>query len=113
MNIVEEIGSKYFRFVSVVKCYNFNLYTLDIFEQKDKKNLAKRTTNFLEHTNNSAFRSAFDLFVHFTLVRRGRKVQIRDTSYFVVFVQFNRQRRTLYDPPLYLNIFDDRTVHKK
>lgn len=34
MNIVEEMGSKYFRFVSFIKCYNFNLYTLDIFDQK-------------------------------------------------------------------------------
>lgn len=74
-NIVEEMGSKYFRFVSVIECYNFSLYTLDIFEQKDKKILAKKTTNFLERTNDSAFRSAFDLsakkriFVHFTLVR--------------------------------------------
>lgn len=40
-NIVEEMGSKYFRFVSVIKCYNFNLYTLDIFDQKDKKILPR------------------------------------------------------------------------
>lgn len=89
------MGSKYFRFVAVIICYNFNLYTLDMFDRKDEKDLAKRTTNFLELTNNSEFRSAFDLstekrnFVHFIPVRRGIRVRIQDTAYLPIFVQLN------------------------